>query len=128
MLTVAVGTATVVEIIAAYAAQMVTINAVTPGPGWTRIGAFWMPAKATVKLELIGLVSVGTNVLTARLYDVAGAAAVSGSTTNNLSDTGDARQLSGAFDLPAGKLYRIEAQVIGAAGTGLVISSSLING
>jgi hypothetical protein len=127
MQTVPVSTGAEVEIISAYCAAMQVISAVTPGPGWTVIGAFYMPTGATVKLEGIGLVSVITNNLTFRLYDVALAAAVSGSTTDANISTSDVRRLSGAFDLAGGKVYQMQAQVIGPSGNGTVRSASLVN-
>jgi len=113
-----------VEIITAYAAAMKLVNAVTPGPGWVTAGVFWLPSTATAPFEIIGLVSVNTNVLHARLWDVTAAAAVPNSEIT-IAATVETRVLSNPVPLTGGRLYRIEMEVIGAGGSGTLFTAGL---
>lgn len=127
MQTLALTTEGQVEIIAAYAAAQKTVNSVAATPGWEAAGAFYMPVNASAKLEVIGFVSGAGRTLRARLYDVAGAAAVSGSIASVADVTVETRGVSGEFELTGGKVYRMEVEVIGSAtGTGTARSVSLV--
>lgn len=129
MQSVALGQNVDVEIISAYTATNQPIQAVASAPAWNVIGAFYMPADASVKLECIGFVTLAGVELSCRLFDVAGAAPVSGSDTAVIDGTVTERQVSGAFELTGRKLYQIQAQVIGdTAEIGVVHAASLVNG
>ena len=126
MTTLALGQNTTVEVISAYAATNQQLAAVAVAPAWEIIGAFWMPREASVSLDIIGSVTLAGVQMKGRLFDVADAVPVSGSDTAIIDGTVDERQFSGAFLLPGGKLYQIQAQVIGSISHfGIVRSSSL---
>lgn len=114
----------VVEVIAAYSASNQQIPGVAAAPAWVVIGAFYMPMTSDVRLEAIASVSDAGLVLTCRLFDVDGAAPVSGSDTPATSSTVDGRMLSGAFALPGGKVYQVQAQCIGNSGESAIIRSA----
>ncbi len=128
MQTIPVTDAPVVEIISAYAASNQQLPAVEEPPAWVIIGGFYMPRTATIRLEVIGVVSDGSVALTVRLFDVAGAAPVTGSTTAPIDGTTDERQLSGAFELTGGKVYQVQAQCIGGEDEfGIIRTATLIS-
>jgi hypothetical protein len=130
MQTIGLGTSTVVEIISVYAASNQVVPAVADPPAWRVVGAFYMPATAPVKLEVIGAVTVAGIEMTMRIFDVTAAAPVSGSTTPVIDGIVDERQISGAFELPGGKIYQMQAQVIGPDPDtkGFIRSATLIGG
>lgn len=127
--TVALSTGTIVEIISAYATLTQTIDAVASAPAWMVVGSFFMPKPALCKLELVGLVSDPANSMTARLFNSTDSAVVSGSTTDAVVETTDARKFSGVVSLDGGKLYQMQVQVIGPDNTtfGVARSVQLVN-
>lgn len=103
-----------VEILSSYTATNQQLPGVASAPAWVPIGAFYMTTDAPVKLEAIGSVTFAGMSLSVRLFDVAGAVPVDGSTTDAITAMIDTRVLSGAFDLPGGKVYQMQAQCIGS--------------
>lgn len=94
------------------------IPAVVSEPGWYVLGVVPVDADQDSKLELIGSVSGGSLVLTARLYCISSGTVgeVTGSRVST-SSTIDFRVISPAkFRLSANRLYQVHAQVVGAAG------------
>jgi hypothetical protein len=116
------------EVITAFAAAQQSIPAVEEAPGWYVVGSFWLPKSCQARLDVAGSVSAEGLALTLRLFDVAEAAAVSGSTASTQAITPSTRFLSGKLDLPGQRMYQIQAQCVGAVGDdkfGIVNTASL---
>jgi hypothetical protein len=117
MQTLGLTTEQFIEVISLYSAPQTPIAAVAAEPGWFVIGGFFMPASATIRLDLIGSVSDDSLTLSTRLYCVTdGFAGVVGGSLVSLATVVDTRQLSSAFTLEGGRLYQVQAQVVGDAG------------
>lgn len=118
------------EIVSAYAAALQKVPAVVTGPGWFKVGSFFLPkALQRARLEVISSVSAPGLIGTARLYDpsVGIDLPVSGSDVVFDSLTGD-RVLSGSFALLGNRTYFVLAQCVGATGAdkfGLVDTAGL---
>lgn len=116
-----------VEVLSTFTAANQFVDAVADEPAWWNIGAFYFPYSTVVSIELIGLVSDAGVELKARLFDVAAAAPVSGTETEVIDGTTPERVLSGAVDLPGGKVYQMQAQCIGDPGEmGVIHSAQLV--
>lgn len=102
----------------AYTGGRAVVDAVSDTPGWTTIGAFFMPFSIEAMLEIIGFVSDPALTLRARVFDLTTAAVVSGSTASTTASS-DARARSGVVAFVAGHLYQVQAEVIGDSGAGL---------
>lgn len=126
MQSIGVTDSAVVEIISAYAANNQLLAAVASPPAWYVVGAFFLPASAEVKLEAIGAVSTDGNVMTLRLFDMKDIEPLTGSLVQ-IDTVADARVVSGRFDVIGGRLYQIQAQVIGASGFGVMRTATLLS-
>lgn len=106
-----------VEILSLYSSSQFSIGAVTAAPGWNVVGTFPMPTTASIRLDLIGSVSDPSLVMTARIYCVTPGfvGQVSGSLVS-LASMLDVEMFSGLFELVGGRLYQVQAQVVGGAG------------
>jgi hypothetical protein len=106
-----------IDIVSMYSSAAQSIFGVASEPGWTVVGAFYMPVTANIRLDVIGSVSDSSLIMTTRLFctsvgfegEILGSRAIVGSTI-------DDRQLSSAFDLTGGRLYQVQTQVVGNAG------------
>lgn len=124
--TIGLSTVSDVQVISAYAATNQQIDAVTPGPGWFIIGAFQLPAAVPeARLEAIGSVSLDGNLLNVRLFDVTAFEPVNGAAVQ-ITALLDERKASGFFPLLAGRVYQMQAEVIGPSGFGSVKNATLI--
>jgi hypothetical protein len=108
----------VIEILSVYATADLRLEAVATTPGWNVIGAFTMPASATLRLDLLGAVSDLSLTLRVRLYCVTTGyvGPVSGSDAT-LASLVESQAFSGNIDLVGGLLYQFQAEVTGAVGT-----------
>lgn len=102
---------------AMYSSGSQSMVAVATAPGWNVVGTFSMPVSASSRLDLIGAVSDLALTLTARLYCVSPGfvGALSGSEVS-LSSLTDVEAFSGFVSLAAGRLYQVQAQVVGGVG------------
>jgi hypothetical protein len=125
MSTLGLSGSAVIQIVSTYVVAQETIDAVTPGPGWQVVGAFFLPVDMAVRVEVIGLVDSG-NELDVQLFDMTALEVVDSSLTA-VTATSDTRVLSPAFDLDGGHLYQYWAQVIGSAGGGTLRSAQLLS-
>ena len=117
----------IVEVINGFTAAEQVVAAVAAEPGWTVVGALWVPVDVTAQLELIGLVTDAALAMTARLYNATDAAIVSG-TAVSTSSLVDERKVSGAVVVAGGKLYQVQVEVVGpVAGLGVVRGASLLS-
>ncbi len=120
------------EVLTAYAAPEQPVLAVEETPGWFVVGAFHMPLKAQVRLELIGSVSEEGLTMRARLFCITeGALGPIAASVFSLDDTITARALSATFELVGGRDYQMQVEVTGAVGVerfGSVMSLMTING
>lgn len=116
----ALTTEQIIEILSVYATADQAIDAVAATPGWNVIGAFTMPASADVLVDLLGSVSNASLTLKVRLYCVTPThvGVVSGSTAQ-IDSTTDVQAFSGVVSLVGGRAYQFQAEVTGAAGSGL---------
>jgi hypothetical protein len=107
----------IVELLSVYASAEQQIAAVATSPGWNVLGAFTMPATATVRVDVIGSVSDGSLVCRTRLYCITAGAVgeVSGSIAQ-LSATQDTQVFSGNCDLLGQRTYQFQAEVTGNVG------------
>lgn len=116
----ALTTEQIIEIISAYSAPEREVDAVAATPGWNVIGAFPMPATAKLRLDVIGSVSHASLTLRCRLYCVTpGAVGVVSGSEVVITSQSDVEAFSGVVDLVGQRLYQIQCEVTGAAGTGL---------
>jgi hypothetical protein len=109
-----------IEVISIYSSPEKSIDPVVSSPGWVVVGAFQMPITATIRLELIGLVSDASLTMNARLYCVTPAhyGTVSGSAIS-LTSLLEAQEFSGLFELLGNRLYQVQVEVVGhASGSG----------
>ena len=106
-----------IEVVSLYSSAAQSILAVATEPGWNVIGAFPMPTTASVRLDVLGSVSDTSLVMTTRLYCVTPGylGEVSGSRAQ-LASIIDTEVFSGRFTLLGGRLYQVQAQVVGNAG------------
>jgi len=131
----ALTSASSVEIVAAYAAPLTTIQAVASTPGWIVLGAFYLPKSCDARLDAMMVVSDSSLTCRVRLYDVTvdsslGAAArvIPGGVSTS-SET-IVRQLGGVVALKAGHIYQIQAEVTGNSGDayfGVVPTATITN-
>lgn len=128
MQAIAISNTANVQVISAYTALNQQVAAVAVSPGWMVAGAFYLAVNATVKLRMVGVVSVGGNLLRARLYDRTAVAIVSGSTTPDVTALVDEKVDSGAVELIGGHIYQMQAECIGASGFGYARSIELAQG
>jgi hypothetical protein len=115
---------TTVEIISAYTATNQQLPAVPAEPGWYVVGTFYLPISARARLEIIGSVSDAGLTLRGRIFDMTDGAEISGSHAETSSVLDD-RETSGFVDLTGGRVYQIQAEVIGPSGFGCVKSATL---
>lgn len=106
-----------IEILSLYATSNRPILAVAVEPGWEVIGTFPFPVTADIRLDVTGVVSDDSLTLTTRMYCVTDGfvGEVSGSRVL-LTSTIDAQAYSSQFTAVGGRLYQIQAQVVGNAG------------
>jgi hypothetical protein len=106
-----------VEILSLYATSNRPILGVATEPGWEVIGSFPFPVDADIRLDVTGVVSDASLTLTTRLYctTVGHVGEVSGSRVM-LTATTDAQAYSAQFSAKGGRLYQIQAQIVGNAG------------
>lgn len=93
------------------------VLAVLTEPGWQVIGSFSPDADGDANLSAIGSVSSSLLVMTARLYCVepGSVGEVTGSRAT-IASTVDTRASSARFTLSGGRLYQVQAQVVGSVG------------
>lgn len=106
-----------VEIISMYSSSAFSILAVASAPGWNVVGTFPIDVSCRARLDAIACVSDDTLTLSARLYCVTpGSVGEVPGTRVTLNSMIDARVLSTAADLVGGRLYQVQAQVVGDEG------------
>lgn len=130
----ALTTASSLEIISAYAATNTVIRAVAATPGWTVVGAFYLPKSASARIDALMMVSDASLTCRVRLYDATAGAIAAASrvvpgyvTTQSLTAV---RQLGPVVSLTGGHLYQFQAEVTGDAGDeffGMVPTATLVN-
>lgn len=117
MQTLALTTQQTIEVISLYSSSGQSILGVAAAPGWTVIGAFPMSATASVRLDVIGSVSDVSLTMTVQMYCVSlGFAGVVSGSQVQVTSLIDAEVFSGLFTLTGGRLYQVQAQVVGNAG------------
>lgn len=106
-----------IDILSLYATSQEPVLAVATEPGWTVIGGFPMSTSADIRLDVTGSVSDVSLVLNTRLYCITPGfvGEVSGSRVQ-LTGLIDTQVLSGKFTLFGGRLYQVQAEVVGNAG------------
>jgi hypothetical protein len=107
-----------IEILSLYATSNRPILAVAVEPGWEVIGSLGrFPATADIRLDVTGIVSDSSLVLTTRLYCVSPGfvGEVSGSRVA-LSSTVDDQAYSSRFTLTGGRVYQVQSQIVGNEG------------
>jgi len=103
------------EVLAAYCSPQYEVPAVTVSPGWHVVGGFYLHATATLRLELIGLVSQSGLTMRARLFDLATnlpVASIAPSISGSVSTT-EQRVVSAQAELTGGRTYQIQVEVTG---------------
>jgi hypothetical protein len=127
----ALTTEQIIEILSVYATAEQYLEAVAATPGWNVIGAFTMPASASVRVDCLGSVSDASLTLRVRVYDITtGSVGVVSGSTAQTSSTTDAQAFSGTFDLVGGHAYQFQAEVTGGVGDGFfgVVRRATLNG
>lgn len=108
-----------IEILSLYATSNRSIVAVAVEPGWEVIGNLGrFPVTADIRLDVTGIVSDDSLVLTTRLYCVTAGfiGEVSGSRVQ-LSSTIDDQAYSSQFTLTGGRVYQVQSQIVGNEGS-----------
>lgn len=106
-----------IEIVSMYSSSDRSISAVATAPGWYVVGGFPLDVSVRARIDLLALVSDVSLVLTARLYCVTpGFEGEVPNTRVAVTSMIDTRVLSGYADLTGGRVYQMQAQVVGNAG------------
>ena len=107
-----------IEILSLYATSNRPLLGRAVGPGWEVIGSLGrFPVTADIRLDVTGIVSDSSLVLTTRLYCTTWGfvGEVSGSRVQ-LASTVDDQAYSSQFTLVGGRVYQVQSQVIGNEG------------
>lgn len=116
----ALTTEQVIEVISLYSTPPLPLLGVEDEPGWYVAGSIWMPVSADVVLDMIGIISDPSLVMTTQLYclEPGFIGEVAGSRVQLASAPIDTRALSSQFTLTGQRMYQVRAQLVGNAGAG----------
>jgi hypothetical protein len=107
----------IIEVLSVYATAERQIDAVAATPGWNVIGAFFMPATAVIRVDLLGSVSHASLTLRVRLYCVSpGSVGVVSGSEASLNSLTDVQVFSGNVELTGKRNYQFQAEVTGSSG------------